>query len=108
MVTYIGYFEQTESWIALRDQKIMAGEWEPSLIPDPDLQVKVREFPGFLDSIGVNLVASYVPVGQPLNETPGVMIIETDDPGNLQKIEFYYMPYLTYSFSLYQLVPRPV
>ena len=65
-------------------------------------------FPGVLESIGVKLIGSYVPVGQPLNETPGIMIIETDDPANLQQIMFYYMPYLTYSFSLYQPVPRPV
>ena len=108
MATYIGYFGQTETWITLRDQKIMSGEWESSSIPDPDLQVKVREFPGFLESIGVKLIGSYVPVGQPLNETPGIMIIETDDPANLQQIMFYYMPYLTYSFSLYQPVPRPI
>ena len=76
--------------------------------PDAAMADKVRGFPGFLSSIGVTLIGSYTPVGQGLSDTtPGVTIVETDDPSKLNQITMYYQPYLNYRFQTYQQVQRP-
>jgi hypothetical protein len=111
MVIYFGYFQPNEAYSVHRTQKILSGEWPaPQLGQNPDAAMadKVRGFPGFLSSIGVTLIGSYTPVGQGLSDTtPGVTIVETDDPSKLNQITMYYQPYLNYRFQTYQQVQRP-
>lgn len=114
MATYVGYFRPNPNYAAYRDEMLISGEWEaptgPGTNPDSKMADKVRGFPGFLESIGVTFLGSYVPVGLPSSNPenpPGFSIIETDDDSKLGQIVNYYAPYLDYSFYRYNPPIRP-
>ena len=116
MVLNIGFYRATEEFVRSERERVISGEWhsEPGTSPPwPDrFQETLRGFPAFLESRGVELVASHTPVGfgtganPARGRPPGVLVIETDDEEDLAAINAYYFGYVTFSFYRYNQLER--
>lgn len=116
MVLYIGLYRATEEFVRSMREKVLSGEWQSESGADPQpplhFQEKLRGFPAFLESRGVELVASYTPVGfgngtNPAEgRPPGILVIETENEADLAAVNAYYFGYVTFSFYRYNQLER--
>ena len=116
MALYIGFYHATEEFVRSERERIVSGEWqdESGANPPPPerFQRKLRGFPAFLQSRGVDLVASYTPIGfgtgtnPARGRPPGVLIIQTENEDDLAAVNAYYFGYVTFSFSRYNALDR--
>lgn len=116
MALYIGFYHATEEFVRSGREKVVSGEWQSESGAGPQwserFQEKLQGFPAFLESRGVELTASYTPVGfgtganPAQGRPPGVIIMETDSEEDLAAINAYYFGYITFSFYRYNRLER--
>ena len=116
MALYLAFYYATEEFVRAQREKAVSGEGRSESGANPPLpqgfQEKLRGFPDFLESRGVELIASYTPVGfgtgnnPAQGRPPGVLIIQTDNEEDLAAVNAYYFGYVTFSFYRYNSLDR--
>jgi hypothetical protein len=116
LALYVGFYHATEEFVRSEREKVVSGERQSESETSPPwperFQERLRGFPAFLESRGVELTASYTPVGfgtganPSQGRPPGLLIVETDSEEDLAAINAYYFGYVTFSFYRYNRLER--